>query len=181
MLTTRLCLAWCGVSSHSTHAGDSAGGSGAPSSDRGRGDLCGRRKGPCRLRCCAATVVSHTPSACGAYVSSSMRCVARGMQQRCECQRRSPVCLGLAPDARELAVCGSRSRCCDADCLAVSIMVLCKFTQCARGRQRRWIRRAVDGSRSRGLVRATERAMPTEVFCSHSGVAHPISVWCICI
>jgi hypothetical protein len=90
------------------------------------------------------------------------------------------VCLGLAPDAWELAVCGSRSRCCNADCVAVSRMVLCKFKQHTRGWQRRRIRSTVDGSRSRGLVRATERAMPTEVLCSHRGVAHPISVCCRC-
>jgi hypothetical protein len=69
------------------------------------------------------------------------------------------VCLGLAPDAWELAVCGSRSRCCNADCVAVSRMVLCKFKQHTRGWQRRRIRSTVDGSRSRGLVRATERAV----------------------
>jgi hypothetical protein len=133
------------------------------------------------VRCCAATAMPHAPSAYGTHGFSSMRCVARGMQQRCECHRRSPVCLRLAPDARELAVCASRSRCCDANYATVSSMVWCKFTQHTRGRQRRWIRSTVVGSRSRRLVRATERAMPTEVLCSHSGVAHPISVWCICI
>jgi hypothetical protein len=91
------------------------------------------------------------------------------------------VCLVLAPDAWELAVCTYRSRCCDADCATVSIMVLGKFTQHTRGRQRRWIRSTVVKSRSRGLVRATERAMPTEVLHRHSGVAPTISVCRTCI
>ncbi len=86
-----------------------------------------------------------------------------------------------APDAWELAVCARQSRCCDADCATASIMVLGKFTQHTRGRQRRWIRSTVVKSRSRGLVRATERAMPTEVLCSHSGVARIISVCYTCI